>query len=129
MRRTLLPLAEADANQLAGNRALVQGSGCLTWYSAYETTGAAGASYGLYDGPPGSNQLLAYVTLSEGQSAQGYIGLHALSFVNGLYYDLISGSVGGTFHAWVDHECERYLHTEHLFFRDFAIAARAAGLS
>ena len=128
MRRALLPLGEATAGQLAGTSPLVQGSGCLTWHATYETTGTAAASYGLFDGPPGSGQELAYVTLSEGQSTRDYIGLHALAFVNGLYYKLESGAVGGAFHVWVDHECEGYLHTEHLFFKDFARAARAAGL-
>ena len=128
MRRVLLPLGEATAGQLAGTSPLVQGSGCLTFRSAYETTGAAAASYGLFDGPPGAGQELVWVTLAQGASEHGYLGLHALAFVNGLYYKLESGAVGGSFHAWVDHECEGYLHTEHAFFVDVALAARAAGL-
>ena len=128
MRRVLLPLVEATAGQLAGTSPLVQGSGCLTWHATRETSGTATASYGLYDGPSGSGQELLRVTLSANESTRDYIGLHALTFVNGLYYVPETGAVGGSFHAWVDHECEAYLHTEHLLFKDFSIASRAAGL-
>ena len=122
MRRVLLPLAELTARQLAGSDPLVGGSGCVTWHSVYESTGSATASYELSDGAPGQNQQLMYVTLLAGQSTRDYIGLHCLPFITGLYFDKLTGSLGGTITAYVDHICEDYLHTEHLFYRTFDLA-------
>ena len=126
MRRVLLPLAEATARQLAGEDPLVRGSGCVTWHSTYETSGSAAASYSLTDGPSGNGQVLAYVTLSSSESTRDYIGLHCLPFLEGIYYDLVSGAVGGSVTAWVDHVCEDYLETEHLAARVIDAAALAA---
>lgn len=113
MRRVLLPLGQATASQLAGTAALVGGSGCITWHSTYETTGAATAEYKLHDGAAGNGQELMYVTLAAGQSTRDFIALHALPFVDGLYIDVASGSVGGSITAWVDHVCEDWVEHQH----------------
>ncbi len=123
MRRVLLPLGELTAAQVAGTRPLVGGPGCVTWYSTYETTGAATASYGLFDESVTSGQMLAYVTLSAGESTRDFVGLHVLPFVGGLYYKLESGAVGGSITAWVDHVCEEWLNHQH---RAIEIAGAAA---
>ena len=123
MRRVLLPLGELTAAQLAGTQPLVGGPGCVTWHSTYETTGAATASYGLYDESVTSGQMLAYVTLSAGESTRDFVGLHVLPFVGGLFYKLVSGAVGGSITAWVDHECEAWLNHQH---RAIEVAGAAA---
>ena len=129
MRRALLPLGELTVRQTAGLDPLVGGTGCITWHSTYETTGAAVASYLLNDGPVANGQVLAYVTLSAGESTRDFIGLHALAFTEGLYYKSETGSVGGSVLAWVDHYCERWLVEAHLAFAlmdEAALAAAAA---
>ena len=113
MRRVLLPFGELTAVQLAGTLPLVGGSGCVTWHSTYETTGTAAASYALYDQGTSSGQQLAYVTLSAGQSTRDYVALHALPFLGGLWLDVVSGSVGGSITAWVDHVCEDWVEHQH----------------
>ena len=113
MRRVLLPLGQANADQLAGTAPLVGGSGCITWHSTYETTGAAAAEYKLHDGAASNGQELMYVTLTAGQSTRDYIGLHALPFIDSLYLDIVSGSVGGSITAWVDHVCEDWVEHQH----------------
>ncbi len=114
MRRVLIPLAELTAAQVAGTQPLVGGPGCLTWHSTYETTGAATASYELYDQSITSGQLLAPVTLAANESTRDFIGLHALPFLGGLWYKQVSGSVGGSFTAWVDHVCEEWYDFERM---------------
>ena len=112
MRRVLIPLGDLTAAQLAGTQPLVGGSGCVTWHSVYETSGAASASYGLFDSGVGAGQELAYVTLSSGESTRDFIGLHALPFLGGLYFKTETGSVGGSITAWVDHICEEWYELE-----------------
>ena len=113
MRRVLLPLGELSAGQLAGTLPLVGGSGCITWHSVYESTGTAAATVALYDQGTSSGQQLMYVTLSSGQSTRDFIGLHALPFLGGLYLDVVTGSIGGSITAWVDHECEPWVEHQH----------------
>lgn len=114
MRRVLLDLSQLSTAQTAGTVPLVGGSGCITWHSAYETTGAASASYSLFDEGDSAGQQLMFVTLSAGQSTRDYIGLHALPFLGGLWFESESGSVLGSITCWVDHVCEdvhRWVHS------------------
>lgn len=129
MRRVLIPLAELSAAQVAGTQPLVGGSGCLTWHSTYETTGTATASYELYDESITSGQQLAYVTLAANESTRDFIGLHALPFLGGLFYKQVSGAVGGSLTAWVDHVCEEWYDFERaLKFAGFeALVAKLGG--
>jgi hypothetical protein len=104
--RVLYDLANLTPRQVDGSDPVVGGSGCITWHSTWETTGEAEAGYALYDGPADANQNLMYVTLSEGQSTRDFIGIHSLSFIDGLFYVLESGSVLGSLHVWTNHRCE-----------------------
>lgn len=129
MRRVLLDLSQLSTAQLAGTAAIVGGSGCITWHSAYETTGSASAAYSLFDTGDTSGQQLMYVTLSSGQSTRDYIGLHALPFLSGLFLEVESGAIGGSITCWVDHNCEdvhRWVHT--VQEAEFFAAGKALGL-
>ena len=123
MRRVLLPLGELSVGQLAGTQPLVGGPGCITWHSTYETTGTAGASYRLSDNSATSGQELMVVTLSAGASTRDFIALHALAFIGGLWLAELSGSLGGSIAAWVDHDCETWLNHQH---KSIEIAGAAA---
>lgn len=127
MRRVLLPLGEATARQLAGSDPLVGGQGCITWHSTRETTGSAAASYILNDGPAGNGQILMDVTLSAGESTRDYVGLHCVSFTEGLYVNVTSGAIAGAVVAYVDHDCTIWLVEAHLAvaLTDMAVMAAA----
>ena len=109
MRRVNVSLANLSTGQTNGTLPVVNGPGCLTWHSTYETTGSATASYQLSDGTTANSTLLAYVTLQAGQSTRDYIGLHCLPFVQGLWYTLETGAVKGTLVCWAGHVCEKVL--------------------
>ncbi len=121
-----MPLGELTARQAAGEDPLVGGQGCITWHSTYETTGAAGARYVLNDGPVGNGQVLAYVTLSSGESTRDFLAFHTLPFSQGLYYTAESGAVGGSVTAWVDHDCTLWLVEAHMAFAVIDQAAMMA---
>lgn len=131
MRRTLLPFGVLLAAQLDGTLPLVSGSGCITWHSTYETTGTTAATYAIYDGPPSGEQLIMEVTLSAGQSTRDWIGLHNVPFIEGLWLTVVSGSIGGSVTAWVDHVCETYLRHAHeaLELTGAEAAARLAAMA
>ncbi len=112
MRRVNVNLANLTTGQTNGTLPVVNGPGCLTWHSTYETTGSATASYQLSDGTTASGTLLAYVTLQAAQSTRDSIVLHCLPFVEGLWYTLETGAVGGNIVCWADHICEEVLDHE-----------------
>lgn len=90
---------------------LVTGSGCLTWHASQETTGSAPASYIVYDAPSSShlNHQLLPIQLSAGQSTRDFIPPHIIPFNQGIYYDLVSGAVSGTFAVMLGHDCEEHM--------------------
>lgn len=115
MRRVNLPLGQLTANQLNGTDSIVNGSGCITWHSTWETTGSAGASYSLWDrSKTRGGQELMYVTLSSGQSTRDPIFFHALPFVGSLHLVTESGAIGGVIVAWVDHVCDDVVRMRHI---------------
>ena len=114
MRRSLLPWGPGQQLAVGGSGCLLQGSGCITYSGAYETTGAANGAVALYDGSNANGQLLAYYTLSGGQSTSENLGLHWLPFTDGIYVDTVAGSVAGTLTVWLDHSCERWFERKAL---------------
>lgn len=114
MRRALTPWGPGQQLAVSGTGLIVYGPGCLTYASAYETTGSAAGTIAVYDGASNNGQLLLYYTLSSGQSTSEEWGLHWLPFEEGLYISAVSGSVAGTFSAYLDHHCTTWLEAEHL---------------
>jgi hypothetical protein len=82
--------------------------GCITYSSAFETTGSAAASVSIFDGTNANGQQVIDYTLSEGESTSEILGLHWLQFTNGLYVDTLTGSAAGTLTVWLDHDCSAY---------------------
>ena len=126
MRRVVLRYATFTANQVSGTDPLVGGDGCVTWHSFWENTGSAAAAYALFDTSTSYQQELMFVTLSAGESTRDYIGFHALPFVGGLFFELVSGSVDGSLVAWVDHDCQTLLEARYRMAQIEAAAAVAA---
>ncbi len=113
MRRALIPWGPGQQLAVSGTGLLVQGSGCATYSSAFETTGAAAGTVAVYDGGSKNGQLLMYYTLSSGQSTSEEWGPHWLPFEEGLYVETVTGSVAGTLSLWLDHLCETWLTEAH----------------
>ena len=111
--RTLLPWGPGRQMAVTGTGLLIQGSGCITYSGAYETTGAATATVAMYDGGNNNGQLLFYYTLTAGQSTSEEAGPHWWPFQEGLYVVTVAGSVAGTIGADVDHLCRNWLDIEH----------------
>ena len=87
----------------AASGGLITGSGYIVYWSALETTGNAAAGFQLIDGNDANGQLLIDVSLSAGESTSEYIGKRLLFYTKSLYFDLVSGAVGG---AVTVHACE-----------------------
>jgi hypothetical protein len=95
----------------AASGQLVTGRGCLTWHASQETSGSAAASYIVYDAPSAShlNHQLLPITLSAGQSTRDFIPPHIIPFNQGIYYDLVSGSISGVLAVMLGHECDEMM--------------------
>jgi hypothetical protein len=100
-------------NQVQGIDPIVNGSGCITWHSTWESSGDATALYSLTDGNEDQGQLLMRVSLIANESTRDYLKLHHLSFLNGLFFSLDEGIVQGTFHVYTDHVCEDVMNWHH----------------
>jgi len=107
-RRVLLPWGAGRFAATGGTGVLVQGHGCITYSECYETTGDATAAVTIYDGASANGQQMFDYTLSEGESTSEMFGMHWLQFTEGIYIDVTSGTVAGSIHAWVDHDCAAY---------------------
>jgi hypothetical protein len=93
---------------ISGSGTLIQGHGCITYSECYETTGSASASVQIFDGSSANGQQMFDYTLSEGESTSEMFGMHWIQFTEGLYVETTSGSVAGSMHVWVDHDCAAY---------------------
>jgi hypothetical protein len=107
-RRALLPWGSGRFAATGGSGVLIQGQGCITYNEAYETTGSAAAAATFYDGTSANGQVLFDYTLSEGESTSEMFGMHWLQFVEGIYVHTGTGSMAGSVHVWVDHDCAAY---------------------
>lgn len=107
-RRVLIPWGPGREYAVTGSGPLLTGMGCITYSSAFETTGSAAASVSIFDGSNSNGQQVIDYTLSQGESTSEILGLHWLQFNNGLYVSTLSGSAAGTLTAWVDHDCAAY---------------------
>ena len=67
----------------------------IFWHSFKETTGSAKAAYEILDGTNSSARVLLEVTLAAGESTRDFFGERGLKAFEGLYFNLVSGSVKG----------------------------------
>ena len=74
---------------------LATGAGRIVWLSLRETTGAAAAIVELYDGLSTTGILLASIELPQATSKEPTIQPKGLQFQNGLYCNVVSGTVKG----------------------------------
>lgn len=70
-------------------------AGRITWYSFAETTGAAPASFVLYDGNDTTGSIVMPVNLLANESTREYTGHEGVPYMGGLYLHIISGSITG----------------------------------
>lgn len=91
---------------------LTNEGGCIGYFAVYETTGIATASFILYDGSGAAGYEILPITLAANESTSDRIGWHYQRFETGLYYDLISGSVGGSVSVLFDHRCEEMMRPQ-----------------
>lgn len=69
----------------------------VEWWAFTETTGAAGASLTVFDGQDATGQEAATINLLPGESIRETAGLNGLRFTRGVFVQINSGSVRGTF--------------------------------
>ena len=95
--RGAVPLQGAEARQLtdsAGNGVRVSTSaGRLVGFSLRETTTTDPALVRLLDGPDG--EPLALIRLAPGESVRDWYGPTGVSFIYGLFTQVVSGAVEG----------------------------------
>lgn len=68
----------------------------LMGWSFAETTGAAAATFDVYDGLDATGILIAAITLPVGGSIQNYLGPWGIMLRTGLFLDMLTGSVKGS---------------------------------
>jgi hypothetical protein len=69
--------------------------GCVRRLSVRETTGAAGASFQVFDGSGIGGQLIDTVSLLAGQSTRDYYRCGEYPYETGLYINVVSGTFEG----------------------------------
>lgn len=100
-RRVIIPLPAASG-------ILTNESGCLLFYAARETSGAAAATLRLRDGSTGAGTLILPVgLLSAGSSSSGFQRC-AIPFRQGLFYELVAGAIEGSVSVLLQHSCDEY---------------------
>ena len=87
-----LPLA---IGATATSRVLDYGRGHVRRLSVIETTGTTPATVYLWDGSGANGQLLDTISLAAGQSTRDYYRIGEYPFDNGLYLQVVAGSVVG----------------------------------
>lgn len=102
MRNTVLNMPKAS-------QVLFNGSGCVTFHSSRETSGAAVATYRLWDGGSAAGTLLLPVELAASESTRDGFFQHVLPFKTGLYFELVAGTIEGAVGICFDHNCDHVL--------------------
>jgi hypothetical protein len=84
------------------------GGGRIVWLTLRETTGAAAATVELYDGQNTTGVLIASIELPQGTSKEPTIQPKGLQFQNGLYCNVVAGTVKGAAVVVFDDDWEDY---------------------
>ena len=122
MKQTRYPFGTGLIYASGGSGALSFGNGCITYFTAYETTGSAPAAVALYDGDVNNGLLITRYNLTASQATSESFGLHRVYFTHGLYVTTLSGSVAGSLTAYEDHICLDWLNERH-FLDEVKIAS------
>lgn len=85
----------------AASQLLASGKGCVTYWSVRDTTASSGSVWELYDGTGSNGQLLGTYGTVVKQSTSEYVRKMHLPFSNGLYYNLVSGTLVGAVTHWL----------------------------
>jgi hypothetical protein len=114
VQRLLLPWGDGRGPLPHGVGRLIDGSGCVTYSEARETSGTAEATVIIYDGDSANGRVLAEYRLWADQSTSESQQLHVLPYDQGIYVDLASGAAVGSITVWADHCCRQWLMDEHI---------------
>lgn len=71
----------------------------LMGWSVVEPTGAAPATFDIYDGLDATGTLLASISLTSGQSTRDYLGPWGIMLRTGLFVDVLTGAIKGA--MWI----------------------------
>jgi hypothetical protein len=82
-----------------GGLQVVTGDYLLAGWAIVETTGAAAAQVELYDGQNNGGVLVGVLNLAQGTSGTAFFGGHLLHLNNGLFVNVVAGSVKGVAYA------------------------------
>jgi hypothetical protein len=109
----------------SGTGLLVQGSGCITYNEAYETSGTESIFISYYDGSSSNGRQIMDYQLLASQSTSESWGLHWMPFIEGVYVVTNAVTVSGSITIWGDHDCAQWLWMEHLGKRAQDLVAMA----
>lgn len=89
---------ESPAEETAGSgaKAKVPSVSALTGWSITESTGSAAAKIKLFDGTKTGTRLLATISLASGASSHVSLADSASLSNNGIFLEVVSGSVEGS---------------------------------
>lgn len=93
--------AHAIAVPATGSQQVLGGPSLLMGWSFLESTGAAAATVEVYDGYGAGAQLVTAISLSAGQSTRDWLGPHGIYCSEGLFVNVVAGSVRGALWARV----------------------------
>ncbi len=71
------------------------GAACLRGWSFQETTGGAGASLVIFDGPAAAGQIVAPITLLAGESTRDYPSGDGILLRTGATVVVVAGEIAG----------------------------------
>lgn len=88
--------APADASVVGASGIVLAGPGVLRGYSLRETTGTAPAVFRIHGGLDAFAPVIAVVSLVAGESVRDWFGESGVRTRNGLYFELVTGTVEGS---------------------------------
>lgn len=88
-----------DVPLAGGDGVLFEGQGSFSGWSVRETTGAAAASFELYDGGGVNGQLLATAVIASGTSDNHNGPAGGVEVESGLFLHVVSGTLKGVVYA------------------------------
>jgi hypothetical protein len=88
--------AQAISVPVTGSQRVEGGDAIIMGWGLLETTGAAAAVVEIYDGFDATAQLVVAVALTAGQSTRDWLGPNGILVTEGIFVNVISGTVRGT---------------------------------
>ena len=92
----------------AASGVLYNRAGCLLLHATRETTGTGSAVYRLYDGSNTGGKVVLPVSLTASESTRDFFGRCVIPFHQGLFYELVSGTIEGDVVVLTHHDCEAW---------------------